>query len=205
MSVNELHTWTGFAQKTTRTEPSRLLQHALILLEEKPLPRSKTALDLGCGAGNEVMALLERGYNVTALDFDSGVLERLQERASEYADTLTLVQGEFHQLPRRKYGLIYASLSLPFATPENWRKTWRVIQQSVAVNGLFAAALFGPEDELLPPGKRVLITTDKVPALLPGFEIVSLNERKGEGQRVRDSSAFHTHQIILIARKTRQT
>lgn len=201
--MTEQHTWTDFARKTTRTQPSPLLRHALNLLSKHPHPRVKTGLDLGCGAGNEVIALLERGWSVTALDIDCGVLERLRERASEYTGQLTPVQGEFHQMPRRKYGLIYASRSLPFATPENWRNTWRIIGNSVAVNGLIAAVLFGPADELLPAGKRVLVSADEARNLLPGFEIVSLDEHQGEGRCVRDGSTFSSHELMLIARKAR--
>lgn len=140
-----------------------------------------------------------RCWNVTALDIDCGVLERLLERASEDTGQLTLVQGEFHQMPRRRYGLIYASRSLPFATPENWRNTWRIIGNRVAVNGLVAAVLY----ELLPAGKRVLVSADEARNLLRGFEIVSLDEHQGEGRRVRDGSTFNSHELVLIARKAR--
>ena len=200
--VTTQHTWTDYAQKTIRHEPSRPLQYALKLISERP-PRLRTALDLGCGAGNEVMALLERGWQVTALDIDGGVLDRLRERASNYADHLTLAQGEFHRMPRRKYGLIYASRSLPFATPEEWQKAWRTIANNVAVNGIVVALLFGNEDELLPAGRRVLVNTDEARALLPGFEIISLREHRGEGRRVRDGSTYHSHELVLAARKVK--
>ena len=200
------HSWAEFAKQTVSERLKPPLPAVLKVVQEGSPPRFKTALELGCGAGNDVLALLERGWQVTALDHDRAVLDLLRDRAAahvaDHVAALTLVEGQFDQFPRRRYGLVYARLSLPFATPEVWQRAWRRIGRSVAVNGVVAAVLFGLDDQLLSPERRVLVSLEEAAQLLPDtFTMVSLDEFKGETTRARGGT-YHGHQVVLIARRT---
>ncbi|GHG00204.1 hypothetical protein GCM10017783_10400 [Deinococcus piscis] len=58
---------------------------ALKLLDEKPRPRVDTAIHLGCGSGHYVLALLQEGWQVTALDISPENIQLVQERTKEYS------------------------------------------------------------------------------------------------------------------------
>ncbi|WP_409013446.1 class I SAM-dependent methyltransferase [Deinococcus sp.] len=75
------------------------------------------ALDLGSGSGNDTLALLARGWTVTALDASAEALEVVRSRAAPDA-RLTVVNVPFHRLPRRRYGLVSASITAVFRSVE---------------------------------------------------------------------------------------
>lgn len=188
-----------YARRTSGGPPRPLLLEVLRLMQENGAARPKTALDLGCGAGNDTLHLLEQGWTVTALDASREALDLLRERAGERARQLTLLHGLFHQLPRRKYGLVYASLSLPFCPPQHWERSWQAIRRSVAVRGWFAATLFGLRDEWANRPEMTFTTPDEVSALLSGFQIEKLQEWRGEA-RLASGNAHQAHLITVMAR-----
>ena len=70
----------------------------LTLLEEVALARHPLepgrALVLGCGPGRESFVLARRGFQVTGLDREPGMLERVRQRAAELGLAVDLVRGE---------------------------------------------------------------------------------------------------------------
>lgn len=100
----------------------------------------RTALDLGAVPGTTRWPC-----SGAALDASAEALEVVRARAAPDAP-LTLVNAPFHRPPRRRYGLVYASLSLPFGPPPLWARTWRAVRSRVAVGGVFATTLFGPRE-----------------------------------------------------------
>jgi SAM-dependent methyltransferase len=61
-----------------------------------PLPRSGSAVDLGCGTGREAVYLAQRGYRVTGVDYTKVAVRRARRRAAEagVADRCAFVHGD---------------------------------------------------------------------------------------------------------------
>ncbi|MFC4455010.1 class I SAM-dependent methyltransferase [Deinococcus sonorensis] len=188
--------WAAHARRTVGG-PRPLLTEALELLGR---PRRRVALDLGCGAGNDTLALLERGWTVTALDGSAGALALVQERAGVHRTRLTPLEAGFHQVPRRRYTLVYASLSLPFTPPARWDRTWRAVRRAVGVRGWFAATLFGPRDGWAGEPDMSFITAQALRERLDGFEPVVLREWEGE-IRLAAGGLHPSHTLTVIARR----
>lgn len=119
----------------------------LTLLEELIFARHHLppgrALVLGCGPGRECLALAERGFQVTGLDREEGLLSRARDEARRRGVELRLVSGEateFHLAERFDYVVLFSGL-LDMVLPRARR-----------------LAVLERAREHLAPGGRVLVT-----------------------------------------------
>jgi SAM-dependent methyltransferase len=75
-------------------------------------PPTDPALDLGCGTGDHVFALAERGLDVTGIDFVANAIAQAKERAAalppELATHVTFETGDAFHLSQR--GAQYATI-----------------------------------------------------------------------------------------------
>jgi SAM-dependent methyltransferase len=75
-------------------------------------PPAAPALDLGCGTGDHVFALAERGLDVTGIDFVASAIAQAKERAAalppELANRVTFETGDAFHLSQR--GAHYATI-----------------------------------------------------------------------------------------------
>src|SRR5690348_5746687 len=65
-------------------------------------PHARHVLDVGCGAGNYTLKLLERlpGLDATLIDLSLPMLERARERVGRAsAGHITTIQGDIRELP----------------------------------------------------------------------------------------------------------
>jgi SAM-dependent methyltransferase len=78
-----------------------------VLLLRHPLPPGK-ALVLGCGPGRECLVLARRGFTVTGLDREPGMLERARALAAEAGLPVRYVAGEASalELPGESFDLV---------------------------------------------------------------------------------------------------
>jgi len=60
-------------------KPRPTLLRALEYFKDHP-PSSKTAIDLGCGKGNDTLTLLKEGWSVYAIDKSAKAIELLEEQ-----------------------------------------------------------------------------------------------------------------------------
>lgn len=83
-----------YYEKTECNRPSPLLRKFFSNGYNKQL-NGNIAIDLGCGAGNDTIELINNGFNVTAIDSEVGVKEILQRRIpdSEKLKTIRIFQG----------------------------------------------------------------------------------------------------------------
>jgi SAM-dependent methyltransferase len=82
----------------------------------------RTAIDLGCGAGVDALALLARGWSVTAIDRDPAALDlfRTQVPAGS-AGRARIVCAAYAEAALSRSDLIHAGYSLPFCVPAEFR------------------------------------------------------------------------------------
>lgn len=181
----------------TRGAPAHPSLHkALDLWAHRP----GLALDLGCGAGRDSLALLRAGWNVVALDQDPEALSALQEQAAAYAPgTLTTLCRTFEDgAPLPAADLINASFALPFCRPEAFADVWMRITHALRQDGLFAGHFFGPQDDWAAKGLSIH-NPDQLRQQFECWELLELNEFEYDG-KTAVGRAKHWHMFEVIAR-----
>ena len=195
--------WEAFIDLTRGREPREWLVRAL---KDAP-PGAGLAIDLGCGAGNDTIHLLDHGYVVVALDSTRAAVRMTHVRAMEagHGASLNAVVGPFESLrpAKRSAALIHAGFSLPFSDPRHFDALWQAIFESLVSGGLFVGQLFGDRDEWADKGgevAHVFHTRKEVERLIDPFERVALEEVERDGQ-VADGTPKHWHVFHMILRR----
>ena len=102
-------------------------------LAPKIVPDARNMLDIGCGAGNNTIAILRRkpGINCDLIDLSLPMLERAKERlGKEDAGTVRTFQGDFREidLPPSHYDIIVAAAVLHHLRDDSdWEHSFRKI------------------------------------------------------------------------------
>jgi tellurite methyltransferase len=194
--------WAGFYRWTLGRPPRELLLRALDHIDwEGKVRRKRTAIDVGCGAGNDSLELLRRGWKVRAIDRESAALELLSRRVPpRRRSALSLQSSSMEELVLPAADLIYASFSLPFCAPEAFPRLWATLRKSLVPGGHFAGQLFGDHDEWA--GKRPMTfhTLRQVHALTRGFRVELLRETVEEGRSFEGPKHWHYFDLILEKR-----
>lgn len=167
-----------------------------------------TAIDLGCGVGNEAVFMLHHGWSVWAIDAESQALNMLQKRNDITAlDRLHAVCMNFEDVPAWKklpcVDLLYASYSLPFCGPEHFYVIWRCVQEHIKSGGRFAGHFFGKGYQGFSAREMKTMTfldREQVLALFQDFDIEYFNEIDEDGIS-GTQRAVHAHIFEVIALK----
>jgi len=104
-------------------------------------PQAASLLDIGCGAGNYSLKILERlpNLNVTLIDLSRPMLDRAVERVSRATSgKVTALQGDIRELPigESKFDVICAAAVLHhLRTDEEWRQVFSKLHAALKPGG----------------------------------------------------------------------
>ena len=190
--------WKDYYQKLKGRAPRPLLLDVLANYVDASTHR--TAIDLGCGDGTEAALLLERGWNVLAVDGQQAAIEHLREKVSaEHKRRLQTQVAKFSEVMLPPADLVHASLSLPFCEPEHFPAFWQKIVAAIEPGGRFAGQFFGVNDSWADNPELTFHTEDQVRALFDGFEVEAFHEQDEDGSSLNGPK--HWHIFTVIARK----
>ena len=184
---------TEFYQNSIKiNKPSRLLADFFRLKLDKNL-KEKNAIDLGCGAGNDTMLLLEKGFNVTAIDSEPQVKEILLKRAQN-EQNLNVVTGDFSKVQLQKADLINANFSL-FFVRKDFDSFIKSVLQSINKNGYFVGNFLGNEDDW--KKSKTTVEKDELFNYFSKFKILYFSEEKYYKDVLTKKNKFwHVYNII---------
>ena len=121
-----------FFEKTKRKGPS-FVTIEFLRLGINP----GNAIELGCGAGRDTIALINNNWKVRAIDKEN-VENIIKERLTdEQLKNLKFEVQEFENLSICKTDLIIANNSLSFCNKEYFGKLWNTISENIKSKGFF--------------------------------------------------------------------
>jgi SAM-dependent methyltransferase len=181
--------------------PRETLIKALELFAAERTDRERFAIDLGCGAGNDTLALLSAGWRVLAIDREQEAIDRVLSRTPPSdLSRLECLVASFAEAQLPACDLLNASFSLPFCRPEDFDAVWSNVVASVRQGGRFAGQLFGDRDTWAAEPKMTCHTEEQVGALFASFEFESWNEQEYDGTTALGDDK-HWHRFSVVARR----
>ena len=187
--------WNQYYKNTKSLKPSKFLIEAL----ETFKPATGSALDIGCGAGRDTKFLLERSYEVEAVDKDPEVINHL--KLLPHQDKLKFTCSDFSEFKFGQYEIVNAHYSLPFVSQANFNNVIDKVVLSVKPGGLFVGQLFGLDDEWNTVNtNKSFCTRKEVERIFKDFEKLQILEVNEKGLMANGNSK-HWHVYHIVAKK----
>lgn len=180
--------WEDYQKKTYNNDVCELLK---IFLNDYKV---NTAIDLGCGSGNETVYMVQKGIKVLAVDRDLNaeyILNRLNDKQKE---NVTFLKDNFENVELPKTDMVTAFFSIPFCKPESFNELWNKIYNSINEKGFFVGQLFGNRDGWKNAKTINTFTIEEVNKYLKEYKIIRLDEV--EYVREIDNKKWHYYNII---------
>lgn len=158
----------------------------------------RRAVDLGCGAGKETLALLRAGWQVHAVDSLPDTRERLLGIAPADADGRLSIEvrafQDLRELPAAD--LIFAGYSLPFIHPAEFGRFWRMMLDALRRPGIVAVNLFGDRDSWADIPEWNFHTEAQARRLFDGLQILTFEVYDADGRSFRGPKHWHIYDVI---------
>lgn len=188
-----MNKWTNYHNVTNNTPPRR----NIIKFVEQYKGLTGNAIDLGCGAGNDTVYLIQNNWNVLAIDgtdVENLIKDKLNE---ERMKKFNFQVQKFEKLNLPKCDLIISNNALSFCNRDYFYNMWQKICNSINSNGFFVGNLFGIKDEWnTPDDKRTFLNKEQVLELFENFEIIEFKEiEKDRPTALGKMKHWHTFEI----------
>ncbi|MEP5340896.1 MAG: class I SAM-dependent methyltransferase [Algibacter sp.] len=189
--------------KKEKHPPAYTLSQTLNLTSSKDKFK---AIDLGCGNGIDTFAMLEKGFDVLAIDKDSNAQLLLQKQISpKDMVRLNFQNSSFENLDELPSAdLVNASFSLPFCHPHQFEKLWLNIINCISPEGFFCGHFFGPKDSWSSNSDMTFHNLQAVKKLFEGFELLYFEETAKNGKTLSGKEKFW-HVFHVVAKKHHST
>jgi trans-aconitate methyltransferase len=175
--------------------------HPLYAVLEPHLPASGHAIELGCGVGNGVQWLLERGLDTVALDvMDEALVVTGGRTPPDLRPRLELACCDMraYPMPPGGFDVVVAGFSLFFLPVQDLPAQWERISRSLRDGGLFMGQLLGENDDWADH-----LTTQSRPevgSLLSDFEVLHLEAVEKPG-RTAQGTQKNWHVFHFLCRR----
>lgn len=181
-----------YYEKTNLNKPSPLLSKFFINRYNEKIKGNK-AIDLGCGAGNDTIFLLNKGFEVTAIDKEPQVREIIEARVNE-KDNLNVTIEDFSKIQLPNADLINANFSL-FFVKENFNNFIENMLKNINTNGFFVGNFLGKEDDWI--NIRTTVEKQELLKLFEDFNMLYFSEEKFFKDTALGKNKFwHVYSVI---------
>lgn len=192
-----MNKWNEYHKITNNRPPRKNIVN--FINQHKEL--SGNAIDLGCGAGNDTIYLIQNNWNVLAIDGTNVENSIKNQLNKEQKEKFSFQVQKFEQLKLPKCDLIVSNNALSFCDKKYFYNMWQEICNSINLNGFFVGNLFGVNDEWnTPEDKRTFFNKEQIIELFKNFEILEFKEIERD-----DTTVFgrkkHWHAFEITAKK----
>ena len=138
----EVERFSDLSKGQASIKDARLMMDLLAETASALAPETHAILDIGCGAGNQALNLLQvfPGAECTLLDISPVMLERAKERVGAVASVPVIaVEGDIRsaELPKAKFDIAVAAAVLHHLRDEDdWKRTFAKIHSLLKPGGV---------------------------------------------------------------------
>ena len=152
-----------------------------ILCEEVKGLTPGIALDLGCGTGQNILKLAEKGWSVVGVDWAERAISIAQRSAKKMGLDATFIVADITTWrPTHQFDLVFTSYSLMGG--EGTRRTLQVASEALAEGGTLIVAEWDKSmREIWGFEEGVLLSPGEIAELLPDLHIEKAEVRHFEG------------------------
>lgn len=187
-------TWSDYYEANDGRDPREVLLEVLSTYADPG-----DAVDLGCGAGIDTLAMLTGGWRVFASDAEEEAIARLRARVPrELGGRLRTAVAPMEEVELPRADLLLASFSLFFCDPGRFADVWRRIGEALAGGGRFVGELLGDRDSWAPEDDISAFTDAEARALFDGWSVERFEEEDEDGEAC--SGPKHWHVFHVVAR-----
>ena len=188
-------TWADYYRENEGREPRALL---LEVLDSFELPGE--AVDLGCGAGIDTLAMLERGWQVFATDAEDEAIQRTRGRVPpELQLRLQTLVTPMEDVELPAANLVWASFSLFFCDTPRFADVWARIGRAIVPGGRFAGQLLGDRDTWAPDEDISAFSEAQARALFDGWTLERFEEEENDGEACDGPKHWHVFHVVARA------
>jgi SAM-dependent methyltransferase len=206
--ANELHQpttedapdWAAYYRHTQGREPRPLFIRGMATLAAAGTQPGR-AVEIGFGDGTETLALLRRGWHVTAIDptpVAADVLRSMVSPADGPRLEVITAPAEGVQLP--PFDLLYAGYALSFIPRLAFRGFWSGIRERLQPGGLIVVNVFGVRDSWAEDPEMTFLARGDVDVMVRGLDVVTIDEEDQDGDSF--AGRKHWHVFDIIARRS---
>ena len=159
------------------------------------------AIEIGCGAGRDIVYLIKNGWKVLAIDNEDVESIITNKLSKQELKQFKFVKQKFEDIELEKNNLVVANFSLPFCNKNNFKELWNKINNSILKDGYFVGNFFGINDEWKSTKEEMtFLTKEQVIELFKDFEIIEFKEVEKDGTTGLGKMK-HWHIFNVIAKK----
>jgi tellurite methyltransferase len=158
------------------------------------------AVDLGCGAGIDTVAMLERGWRVLATDAEEEAISLLRQRVPPALVPrlrTRVARMEAFELP--PVDLVWAGFSLFFCRPERFEDVWMNIRRAILPGGRFAGQILGERDTWASDEDITSFRRADAESLLDGWAVERFDEEENDGEACSGPKHWHVFHVVALA------
>lgn len=192
--------WAAYYRKTGERPPRPTAVFALDRFDAEPDAAPRLVVDLGAGGGRDVIAFLQRGWRVIAIDGEAAAADSLRARQDLPDGALLETRtAQFEDAHWPQCDLVNSSFALPLCAPDQFVAVWEKIVGSLLPGGRFAGQLYGERDSWAGRPGMTFHTRSEVERLFANFEIELFEEEEDDSQTPRGETK-HWHVFHVVAR-----
>lgn len=188
----------SYAELSTHLSPEPLVMRAVTLVKKK-----ESAFDIGAGSLRNTKFLLEKGFQVTAIDKDPLIVKYAKKINNDSLTTVVTTIEEFEL--KSTFDLVIAINTLPFLKPSVFDETFEKIKHTLNDEGLLCLTLFGKEDEWSNNKEMTFLDGSDIAKYMNNFNVIVFIEEKSHGTTITgDQKFWHIYRIIAQKQRADQ-